>query len=38
MKRVLMALFTLALVTAGDAASWATTAMRSCPGKCPFCP
>jgi len=38
MKRILLALFTLAFVAAGDAASWAATAMKSCPGKCPFCP
>lgn len=38
MKRILVVLFALALMTAGDAASWAMTAMKSCPGKCPFCP
>ena len=38
MKRTLLVLFSLALIMAGDAASWAVTAVKSCPGKCPFCP
>lgn len=38
MKRILLAVFALALIVAADAPSWAVTAMKSCPGKCPLCP
>lgn len=38
MKRIALALFALALIVAAYAPSWAITAMKSCPGKCPFCP
>jgi hypothetical protein len=38
MKRIVLTLFALALVVAADAPSWAVTALKSCPGKCPFCP
>jgi hypothetical protein len=38
MKRIALMLLALGLIAANDAASWAVTAVNSCPGKCPFCP
>ncbi len=38
MKRMLLTLLAIGLIAANDAASWALTATKACPGKCPFCP
>jgi hypothetical protein len=36
MRKIMLVLFSLALIVASDAATWASVA-KSCP-KCPFCP
>ena len=38
MKRILFVLLAVGFTVAGDAASWAVTVVKSCPGKCPLCP
>lgn len=38
MKRIALVLLAVGLIAANDAASFALAAMKSCPGKCPFCP
>ena len=38
MRRILLLMLALGLVVATNGATWANTAMKACPGKCPFCP
>jgi len=38
MKRIVLAVFALALVVASDAPSWAAAILKVCPGNCPLCP
>lgn len=38
MKRIVLALLAVGLIVANDATSLALTALKACPGKCPFCP
>ena len=38
MKRIVLTLLAVGLILANDATSWALTALKTCPGKCPFCP
>jgi hypothetical protein len=37
MRRIMLVLYSLALIVASDAATWASVVSKNCP-KCPFCP